>query len=444
MNGSGKNSMAKAFVNLWGRNIGVVYQESVDSPCIFQYTPEFVSSQIEVSPLMMPLSYTPYSFPMLNKESFSLLPGLLADSLPDRFGNAMIDAYLQSKNSGENFFTAIEKLCYMGTRGMGALEYEPTIDDNTQSHNHVDIDNLVNLANDVLNKKKKIRGSLSDIINVGTSAGGARAKAIVAFNEKTNEFRSGQFENNQDYTYWIIKLDGVNKNLEQYNQAKDFTRIEYAYSLMAKESGIEMSECRLYPLGDRYHFMTKRFDRYVDKNNKVQKYHMQSLAALYHLDYNSPFTFSYEMTAQVMRLLKLTQKEIEQFYRRMIFNVLAINKDDHVKNISFLMDKTGKWRLSPMYDATYAYEKDHQWISHHQMLINGKKDDFNLDDLLATADKMNIQKTKAKKIIHEVTLAVNKFPIFAKKVQLSEKTVKAITAEINNVRAMLEQDSKNI
>lgn len=429
-NGNGKNKMSKAIVKLWGRIIGAVYQESIDAPCIFQYTPEFVTSHIEIAPFMMPLSNNPYSFPKLDKEAFSLLPGLLADSLPDSYGNAMIEAYLKSKNSNQKYFSSIEKLCYIGTRGMGALEYEPAFDEN-KPNDHINIDKLVDLVNDVLNKKKKIKGSLLDIISVGTSAGGARAKAIVAYNEKTNEFRSGQINNDNDYTYWIIKLDGVNKNLEPYQQAQEFTRIEYAYYLMAKDAGIVMSECHLYPLDNHYHFMTKRFDRYIDDKGKVRKYHMQTLAALYHLDYNKPYTFSYEDTARIMRQLNLTQKEIEQFYRRMVFNVLAINKDDHVKNISFLMDMTGKWTLSPMYDVTYAYEENHQWISHHQMLINGKNDDFSIDDLLSAADKMSIQKAKAQKIIDEVWLVISQFSNYAKQAHLSNSITATIKKEIS-------------
>ena len=417
-------------VKLWGRIIGAVYQESIDAPCIFQYTPEFVASHIEIAPFMMPLSNRPYSFPKLDKEAFSLLPGLLADSLPDRYGNAMIEAYLESKNSNQKYFSSIEKLCYIGTRGMGALEYEPAYDEN-KTNEHIDVDKLLNLANEVLSKKKKIKGNLLDIISVGTSAGGARAKAVVAYNEKNDEFRCGQIDNDKDYTYWIIKLDGVNKNLESYSQTQEFTRIEYAYYLMAKAAGIDMSECRLYPFDNHYHFMTKRFDRYIDDNGKVHKYHMQTLAALYHLDYNKPYTFSYEETARVMRQLHLTQKEIEQFYRRMIFNVLAVNKDDHVKNISFLMDMTGKWILSPMYDVTYAYEANNQWISHHQMLINGKNDDFTIDDLISAAEKMSIQKNKAKKIIDEVSLAISQFPNYAKQAQLSDGVIIAIQKEID-------------
>ncbi|MFA7032495.1 MAG: type II toxin-antitoxin system HipA family toxin [Bacilli bacterium] len=428
--------MSKAIVKLWGRIIGAVYQESIDAPCVFQYTPEFVTSHIEIAPFMMPLSHNPYSFPKLDKESFSLLPGLLADSLPDRYGKAMIEAYLESKNNNQKSFSSIEKLCYIGTRGMGALEYEPALDEK-MPNDSINIDKLIDLANDVLNKKKKIKGSLLDIINVGTSAGGARAKAIVAYNEVTGEFRSGQIDNDQDYTYWIIKLDGVNKNLELHQQTQEYTRIEYAYYLMAKAAGINMSECRLYPLDNHYHFMTKRFDRYVDDHGKVHKYHMQTLAALYHLDYNQPYTFSYENTARVMRQLNLTQKEIEQFYRRMIFNVLAVNKDDHVKNISFLMDMTGKWTLSPMYDVTYAYEANNQWISHHQMLINGKNDDFTLDDLMLVAEKMSIQKSKAQKIIDEVSLAISQFSSYATQAQLSSKVINAIQKEKNKIQQSL-------
>lgn len=415
-----------AEVFLWGTRIGIIVQESPHDFTKFQYDEKFLKSGIEVAPLMMPLSSQVFRFPELNVKTFHGLPGLLADSLPDKFGTKLIERYLMESGRNSADFSAIEKLCYIGKRGMGALEYVPAtkmdITDET-----IDIDSLVRLASDVLTERSSLHISnrehmMEQMIKVGTSAGGARAKAIVAWNEETNDIRSGQIDAGGGYGYWIIKFDGVDNNKDKSAKADSpsYTRIEYAYHLMAKAAGIDMSECRLYEENGRYHFMTKRFDRNEESGKKI---HMQTLGALAHYDYNEPGAHSYEQVANILYRLKMQQKEVEQLYRRMIFNVVTRNQDDHVKNISFLMDMKGKWSLAPAYDITYACEPDNIWLRRHQMSMNGKCENLFGEDFLACGKKMNISKLRCEKIISEVMEAVSRWSVFAEEANISEKTM---------------------
>jgi serine/threonine-protein kinase HipA len=419
--------MTTAEVRLWGTKIGAV-SIGDDSPYgYFQYDPDFVKSGIPVSPLMMPLSDATYSFLSLSLESFHGLPGLLADSIPDKFGNAVIDAWLASIGRSKASFNVVERLCFIGKRGMGALEFFPSKSKDLSKDDEIRIDQLVGLSNEILSKKKSFsvngKGSLQQLLDVGTSAGGARAKAIVAFNGKTNEFRSGQVEAGEGFSYWIIKFDGVGNNQDKdEDNTAFFTRVEYAYYLMALCAGIKMSESRLFIENNRYHFMTKRFDRIETGNGQIDKAHMQTLSALTHLDYNQPGSLSYEGACQEMGALGLSHDEIEQFFKRMVFNVMARNQDDHLKNISFLMDRKGTWSLSPAYDVTYAHNPDGKWTSAHQMRINGKSRDISLEDLKQSAAAMAIKPRNAEKIIAEVSEALTRWDDFAKKAFLGKKT----------------------
>lgn len=426
-------SVSLAEVFLWDKRIGVVSYDDKEKYSRFEYDKDFIKSGIEVSPITMPLNNNVYSFPALNKNTFKGLPGLLSDSLPDRYGEDIIDAWLLKQGRSREDFSPIEALCYIGKRGMGALEYVPSIGPDINKEETIKIDSLAKLASEVLNRKKSMKlnennANHANLLKYSTSAGGARAKAIVAYNSKTKRFFSGQIANKKDAEYWIIKLDIVEGNGDHnVKDSKGYTRIEYAYYLMAKEAKINMNECMLFDDNGLKHFMTLRFDREKGTGKKI---HMLSLGAISHLDYNEPRTCSYEFAANVCTRLNIGNDEIQELYRRMVFNVLAINNDDHVKNISFLMNKKGVWRLAPAYDLTFAYKSSNRWIGKHQMLINGKSKDITYIDLLETADSMNIKKTKAKTIINEVLQAVIKWDEFADKAEVLKEDKRLINKMI--------------
>ena len=419
--------MTLAAVHLWGRLIGAVSLEKGQTYATFQYDPEFATSGIQVAPIMMPLGTAPYNFPGLPYESFKGLPGLLSDSLPDKFGNALIDVWLAKQGRSAGSFDAVERLLYTGARGMGALEFRPAIGPRTRKSEKVDLDALVNLASEVLSDRDKFKASLADnhreealreILRVGTSAGGARAKAIIAWNPTTHEVRSGQIDAGEGFEYWLLKFDGVDNNKDKdLADPKGFGAIEYAYYLMAKDAGITMSECRLLEENGRRHFMTKRFDRRAGG----EKIHMQSLAAMMHYDYNMPGANSYEQAILAMRTLSLSMTEIEEQYRRSIFNILARNQDDHVKNIAFLMNKSGKWSLSPAFDMTYAYNPDGPWTDKHQMSFNGKRDGFEASDYAAFSKTAGLKRGRDKTILNEVREAVSRWPEFAERAGVQQK-----------------------
>lgn len=429
--------MTTAAVNLWGTRIGAVTSDEDGGPARFQYSPGFLDSHIEVAPLTMPLRRAEYSFPGLNPESFHGLPGLLADSLPDKYGEALINAWLASQGRTPGSFTPVERLCYVGRRGMGALEYEPVEGPDAEEDHQLDVAALVELASEALADREKFvanfeegsrRQAMRDILRVGTSAGGARAKALIAYNPKTNEVRSGQLNLDPGFEHWLIKLDGVdeNKDREALADPKGYGTIEYAYSLMAGDFGIEMTESRLFPEGGRQHFMTRRFDRDEHGNRR----HVQTLGAIAHLDYKQATVHSYEEAFGVMSRLELTADEFEQQYRRMVFNVVARNQDDHVKNISFIMDRAGRFSLSPAYDMTHAYAPSGDWTARHQMSVNGKRDQFTLDDFIAAGKTAKLPRGRAQAIVLEATDVVSQWPAHAERANVPEKLADAVAADL--------------
>ncbi|MDB5438396.1 MAG: hypothetical protein JWM33_823 [Caulobacteraceae bacterium] len=408
-----------AEIRLWGSRVGAVSLEDGEEVAAFAYDPDFQKSGMEIAPLTMPLGPQVYSFPGLPAVSFHGLPGLLADALPDRFGNLLIDAWLAGQGRSPASFNAVERLCYTGSRGMGALEFAPAAGPRQRTAGEVDIDALVNLASDILTRRGALTGSMAEdergealgqILRVGTSAGGARAKAVIAWNPATNQVRSGQVEAGEGFEYWLLKFDGVSGNRDkELADPGGYGVVEYAYAQMAMAAGIEVSPCRLLEENGRRHFMTRRFDRTADGG----KLHMQSLAGLAHFDFNAAGAYSYEQALLVMRQLGLTIEALEAQYRRMAFNILARNQDDHVKNIAFLMDRRGQWRLSPAFDITWSYNPDGIWTSRHQMTMNGKRDGFEPADFAACAASASINAARARRIIEEVRSAVKRWPDFA-------------------------------
>lgn len=419
--------MTIAEVRLWGRTIGAVLLDERQNVAAFQYDPAFARSGIEVSPIVMPLGGQVFKFPALPKETFHGLPGLLADSLPDKFGNALIDAWLATQGRTPESFNAVERLCYTGTRGMGALEFAPVLGPRPRKAATVDVDALVRLASEVLMHRNELRAhfheankekALRDILQVGTSAGGARAKAVIAWNPTTNEIRSGQIAAGEGFEYWLLKFDGVAGNKDkELEDPRGYGAIEYAYHLMAKAAGITMTECRLLEENGRRHFMTRRFDRLAGG----EKLHMQSLCALAHFDFNQAGAYAYEQAMLIIRQLGLPMAAVEEQFRRMVFNIVARNQDDHVKNIAFLMNKQGEWALAPAFDVTYSYNPAGVWTATHQMTLNSKRDGFTLADFEACAKAALMKRGRATAIIDEVTTATKRWPEFAETAQLSDK-----------------------
>lgn len=435
-----------AEVRLWGRTIGAVSLADGDDVASFEYDPAFARSGIQVAPLTMPLSRQVYRFGALPRETFHGLPGLLADSLPDRFGNALINTWLARQGRTPDSFNAVERLCYTGERGMGALEYAPVIGPTARPQENIQVAQLVELASIILTRRVRLRATLDeapaaddgepaeetagdsdreaalrDILRVGTSAGGARAKAVIAWNRSSNEVRSGQVSAGDGFEHWLLKFDGVSGNRDrELEDPKGYGLIEYAYYLMARDCGIAISECRLFREGEganrRQHFMTRRFDRTADGG----KLHMQSLCALAHYDFNMAGAYSYEQALLAMRQLDLPMAAIEEQFRRMVFNILARNQDDHVKNIAFLMDRQGQWSLAPAFDLTYSFNPDGDWTARHQMTLNGKRDDFTLDDFRACARVASMKRGRAESILDSVRDSVSRWEHFASEAAVPE------------------------
>lgn len=415
--------MNTAIVNIWGKMAGAVAWDEKSGWASFEYDPAFKRLGWELSPLKMPLSPEQriYSFPELRKETgssfdtFKGLPGLLADMLPDRYGNELINLWLAQQGRPENSMNSVEMLCFIGKRGMGALEIEPTILKQNVNTFSVEINSLVEIASKMLSKKEPFVANLKsdeekamrEILKIGTSAGGARPKAVIAYNEKTGEVRSGQTLAPEGFKHWLLKLDGVSE--VQLGATHGYGRVEYAYYLMALDCGIEMMPCRLLEENGRAHFMTRRFDR----EGSYTKHHIQTFCAMKHFDYNRVNSYSYEQLFQTMRELKLTYAEAEQMFRRMVFNVIARNCDDHSKNFSFILKQGGRWRLAPAYDLCHAYRPGSEWVSRHALSVNGKRENITREDLIVIG--RSIRNKKAEEIIDQVNDTVHNWNYYADK-----------------------------
>ncbi len=429
--------MTLAAVRLWGRRIGAVRWDARRELGEFEYEPEFVESEIQISPLVLPLRRGVHSFPELPRSSYHGLPGLLADVLPDRFGNALIDAWLAGRGRTPDSFDPVERLCYTGRRGMGALEFEPQIGEFAEGTRTVDVRALSELAGEVLRDRASFEArfssfedggdeslALRSILRVGTSAGGARAKAVIAWNPATGEVRSGQVEGRSDLEPWLIKFDGIsnNRDRELESDRPGYGRIEFAYSQMARAAGIEMTECRLLEEGGRAHFVTRRFDRTATGG----KLHLQSLCALGHYDFNLPGGTSYEQLFDVIRRLELGRATEEEQFRRTAFNVLARNQDDHTKNTAFLMDRAGRWALSPAFDLTYAHNPQGAWTARHQMSLLGKRDGFVREDFRALGRYLSFKRGRADDLLDQVAQSLAAWPEHAGGAGVDESVAEAI------------------
>lgn len=428
-----------AYVKIWGKLVGVVRWLPERNLASFQYDKSFLSNNWDLSPLKMPINNGTrvYSFPELLKEkdseydTFKGLPGLLADSLPDKYGNKLIDLWLAQNGRPTGSMNPVEKLCFIGSRGMGALEFEPAQIKTGKNTFPIEISGLIDIAKKILsdretfatNFNKDERRAMQEIIKVGTSAGGARPKVLIAYNTKTGELRSGQTSAPKGFEHWLLKLDEVSD--EQFGESKGWGRIEYAYYLMAKECRIEMTECKLLEENKRAHFMTKRFDR----EGHNTRHHIQTLCGIQHFDYNDMHGYSYEQVFQTMRQLKLKYPEAEQMFRRMVFNVLATNYDDHTKNFSFILKKDGQWGLSPAYDVCYSYNPTNQWLLQQTLSINGKRNNITQSDLMTIAKANNIKKGET--IISEINNVVKNWGDFAGSAKVRDDKINEIKSNHN-------------
>ena len=413
--------MTVAEVKIWGKLAGAIAWDEETSYATFEYDPSFRQLDWDLSPLKMPVASAirPFSFPELRKDknseydTFKGLPGLLADALPDKYGNQLINLWLAQQGRPQDSMNPVEMLCFIGTRGMGALEFEPTVLKETKRTFSIEIDSLVDTAQKMLDKREAFTTNLNkeeeqavlEILKIGTSAGGALPKAVIAWNEKSGEVKSGQTKAPKGFEHWLIKLDGVSD--VQLGSSHGYGRVEMAYYNMAKACGIEIMPSQLLEENGRAHFMTKRFER---EGNEV-KHHVQTFCALKHFDYNLVNSFSYEQLFQCMRELKLTYADAEQMFRRMVFNVIARNCDDHSKNFSFLLKQGGKWKLSPAYDLCHAYRPGSKWVSQHALSINGKRKEITKADLLVIGESIRCK--KASEIIDEINDTVNQWEKFA-------------------------------
>jgi len=427
-----------AEVRIWGSLAGAVRWDEAQQLAYFQYDPRFLQKNWDISPLKMPISNGAriYSFPELRQgrtessNTFKGLPGLLADALPDKYGNRLINAWLVQQGRPDNSMNPVEMLCFIGSRGMGALEFEPAQSKTESRSFPLELDSLVEVAKRILNERQNFVANLNpvdeagliDILRIGTSAGGARPKAVIAFNPETKEVRSGQGVVPKGFEHWLIKLDGVSG--EQFGESSGWGRVEYAYYLMAKDCGIEISECQLLEENGRAHFMTKRFDR---EGNA--KHHTQTLCGLQHYDFNDMFGYSYEQVFQTMRLLRLTYPEAEEMFRRMVFNVLATNYDDHTKNFSFLLKQNENWCLAPAYDLCFSFDPNNHWVSQQTLSVNGKRLKISKADLLTIANDNSIK--KGSKIIDEIKEVVKSWNTYATMAGVSDDLNERIIRHLN-------------
>ncbi len=423
--------MTTASVELWGTTIGYVSMDKNERFARFEYDPDFAERGIELAPLTMPaVARHIYQFPDLHPRAFYGLPGLIADSLPDRYGNQLIDVWLAQTGRRKEDFNAVDRLCYTGKRGMGALEFQPATTSGASQDKKLDVQELVALASMAFASKETLdtrltdvegNQALLDILSVGTSAGGARAKAVIAFNPKTQEVRSGQLTLPKDFEHWLIKFDGVEFNGDWgVTDPAGYGLLEYSYYQMAKQCGITMMDCRLFSENGRNHFMTRRFDRDETGHKKF----VQTLGAVAHYDYWESGAHSYEQVFMTMKQLGISQSSLEEQFRRTVFNLVGCNQDDHVKNISFIMDRQGNWDLTPAYDLCHAAGS--QFTKNHQLSIGGKTNGFTWQDIKSLANYVGLPRGREKRILDQITHAFSTWESYAKELAIPAQLKKHV------------------
>lgn len=429
-----------AEIKIWDTFVGAVRWDEAQSLAYFQYDKNFIKNGWDLSPIKMPISMGEqiHSFPDLRKgraateDTFKGLPGMLADVLPDKYGNNLLNTWLARQGRPDNSMNPVEALCFIGSRGMGALEFEPAKGNSKSKSFAIELSGLLEVATKMLHNRETFLTNISekeekamlDILKIGTSAGGARPKAVIAFNPKTGEVQSGQGRVSKNFEHWLLKLDGV--SAEQFGDTTGWGRVEYAYYLMARDCGITISDSHLLEEHGRAHFMTKRFDREYNV-----KHHIQTLCGLQHFDFNDMYSYSYEQVFQTMRLLQLNYQAAEQMFRRMVFNVLATNYDDHTKNFSFLLKKDEPWSLAPAYDLCFSYDPNNHWVNKQTLSVNGKRLGIGKKDLMLVAEQNNIK--QADKIINQINKVVKSWRSYAKLAIVRKDLTDRIYENLNTI-----------
>lgn len=412
-------------VYIWDNYVGAVALDPAYQFYAFAFDEKFRRNGINLSPLQMPVASAdqPQLFINLPEATYQRLPAFLADALPDDFGNALVDRYMAERGISRSQITVLDRLAYMGNRAMGALEFRPQHGPRGQTATAIKLGELVAQARHAIagtiDGDEHANAALRSIIEVGTSAGGARAKAVIAWNPQTDEIRSGQAIAPTGFEHWLLKFDGMGKDHE-LGSSSDYGRIEYAYYLMATAAGITMNESRLLLENGRAHFMTKRFDR----EGTNLKHHIQTLCSMSHIDFKKKSTNGYAQFFTTISALNLGHAALVEAFRRMVFNVMARNCDDHSKNFSFRMRQGESWELAPAYDVTFAHNPAGEWTSAHLLSVNGKFQDLTINDLLCEADRFGIG--EAKSVIKRVREALQTWSSFAKKAGVSQKEIEHI------------------
>jgi serine/threonine-protein kinase HipA len=429
-----------AEVWLWDKFVGALAWSPATTSASFEYAPEWIKTGVQIAPLRMPSQAEGtriFQYPQLARDTYKGLPACFADTLPDDFGNAVINAWLARNGRDPQSFNPLERLLYTGKRGMGALEYAPATRQVQAQENTLELESLIRMAQQVLDQRAGVSRSmatdsddaLTAIMQVGTSAGGARAKALIALNKERTEIRSGQINAPEGFEHFLLKFDGIieqGNNRETFGDPQGFGRMEYAYYLMAKDAGIAMAPCELLIDGERAHFLTQRFDRIG--NHKV---HYQSLCAMDHADFKKPGQYSYEQLFAVARQLRLTRAEAVELYRRMVFNIVARNHDDHSKNVGFILQGPHHpWQLAPAFDIAYSYKPGSPWVNSHQLSLNGKRDNFTSDDLLTAANLISNFTKEAKQIIQQVTDVVGQWDNYARTAAVPDSFMREIARNL--------------
>ena len=411
-------------VQIWGKTVGAVALDPRHKYYAFEYDPSFIRTGIDLAPFAMPISNarSPFIFPDLPESTFQRLPAMLADALPDDFGNSLINSWMAARGIDKSNITPLDRLAYMGKRGMGALEFKPARSPAAISATAIQLSRLIESARSALHGEISTdhlaKAALAQIIQVGTSAGGARAKAVIAWNPQTGEIRPGQFDIAPGFEHWLLKFDGMGADME-LGGSQNYGRIEYAYYRMAQAAGITISSSRLLQENGRAHFMTIRFDR-----SGNQKRHLQTLCALSHMDFKQKASHDYSQFFLAIKRLQLGYSAMEEAFRRMAFNVMAANCDDHSKNVSFILHEGQGWELAPAYDLTHAYNPNGEWNNQHLMAVNGKFTNILREDLLAVADRFGIG--TAPEVLRQVGDAIKNWPEFAAEAGLGANEVNRI------------------
>lgn len=427
-------------VYLWGTKIGAIaYEPGQTEVSTFEYDKDFIKMGIEVSPISVPIKYSIHTFDDISKKTFHGLAGFIADSLPDKFGNQLIDQYFALKGRSSSDITPLDRLLYIGNRAMGALEFKPAINlDDKNKNIELNLQDLSQLAEMILIKKEKFANELKNsdkknvinLLRIGSSAGGARSKALVAM-DKDGKLYDGTINHKKACKYYLLKFDSSSNSDRDNKDPKGMTKVEYIYSILARKCNINMPYTTFIQIEDDFHFLIERFDR-IDKNKGFtkDKLHYVSWCGMAHAHRDETGAFSYEQLVMIVRELKLGQDSVFEIFKRAVFNLVGRNQDDHTKNFGFLMDRNGRWSLSPAFDITYSYDPEGKWTKSHQITLNGKEDNFTLEDIISFGKYCNLSKKKSLEVLNNTVSAFKEFPKLADRYKVDRRLKESIYSNL--------------